>query len=448
MTFPLSFLDQFLRIPSVSTDPEFSKDCLSAAEFLKDYLSGLGFSARLLPGKFHPSVFSESKNPNSKLPTVLIYGHYDVQPPGAPSAWTTPAFEPNIRKDRIYARGATDNKGQLAVHLIAVKQLIESLGINNLPVNFKFIIEGEEEIGSPSVGEQLREFPLLLRADYVILSDTEMLSSGKPTLDVTLRGVMDMEISIQTGSHDIHSGQFGGLAPNPAFILTHLLTRLKNGRGRVLIPHFYQDVISPTSQELDDLRRFAPDTKDVLKEGHFYYLGGGEPDLPINRRRWYEPTLDITGLDSGYTGAGTKTIIPFKASAKISMRLVPFQNPQQIYENVCQFLQSHTSKNAVLTVTKSDFALPYRAPIKHPVYKLASDSLKSVYGSPAVLVGQGGSIGFVPVLSQALNVPVVLIGFGMPDENLHAPNEYFSLENYSRGVQVMTHFYSNLSSLL
>jgi acetylornithine deacetylase/succinyl-diaminopimelate desuccinylase-like protein len=287
----------------------------------------------------------------------------------------------------------------------------------------------------------------LFAADYVILSDTEMQGSGKPTLDVTLRGVMDLELSIQTGANDVHSGQFGGLAPNPAFILSHLLSRLKNGRGRILIPDFYQNIVPPTTKELEDLRRFPPDTKDILKEGHLFYLGGGETDLPLNRRRWYEPTLDITGLDSGYTGLGTKTIIPHEAQAKLSMRLVPNQNPDKIYTNLVNFLQKHVSKNAILSISRSEYAMPWRADIHHPVYKLAADCLNSVYGRLPVLVGQGGSIGFVPILASFLQVPCVLIGFGLPDENLHAPNEHFSLENFSKGILVMKKFYTGLKNI-
>jgi acetylornithine deacetylase/succinyl-diaminopimelate desuccinylase-like protein len=447
MTSPLNVLTDFLRIPSVSTDPDFREECLRAANFLTEYLTSLGFSTQLLPGKTNPSVFAQPSTINHELPTVLIYGHYDVQPPGAPSAWTTPAFEPNVRKGRIYARGATDNKGQLMIQIMTVRELINNFGVANLPLNIKFFIEGEEEIGSPSVTSQLASHPEFFSTDYIILSDTEMLGVNQPTLDVSLRGVVDIEISIQTGSHDVHSGQFGGLAPNPAFILANLLAKLKNGRGRILLPGFYSDVIPPTFRELNDLRRHAPDTKDILKEGHFYYLGGGEPDLPLNRRRWYEPTLDITGLDSGYTGHGTKTIIPHRADAKLSIRLVPHQNPQTIYSSLVDFLQHHVSKNAVLTTFRSEVALPWRAPVNHPVYQLASDCLQAVFGRPAVLVGQGGSIGFVPVLATALGVPCVLIGFGLPDENLHAPNEHFSLDNFFKGIQVMTSLFTRLPAL-
>lgn len=439
-------LMDFLRIPSVSTQPEFSSDCSRAREFLINLLSELGLSVQSLPSQVHAAVFANTpQRPNR--PTVLIYGHYDVQPAGAPSQWTTPAFEPTIRKNRVYARGATDNKGQLMIHIMAVRDLISKFGLNELPVNIKFIIEGEEEIGSPGVEDLLSKYPDLFTADYVVLSDTEMLAPGYPSIDVSLRGVMDVEIELQIGSHDLHSGQFGGLAPNPAFLLTHILAKLKNGQGRIMLPGFYQDVLPLTPDEAADFKRLEPKTGDILKDGHFYFLGGGESGVSLNRRRWSEPTLDITGIESGYTGPGTKTIIPNSAEVKLSMRLVPNQNPQKIYRSLVSFLQKNTPKRACLRVFMQPPALPYKAPTRHPVYSLAKNVLKTIFDHPAVFVGQGGSIGFVPVLAQKLNVPCLLIGFGLPDENVHAPNEHFSLENYEKGIEVMTLLYSDLQNL-
>lgn len=443
---PLDFLTDFLRIPSISTDPQFQSDCLRSANFLVNYFKSIGFDTRLLQGKSYPAVFAQYLTDNHH-PTVLIYGHYDVQPPGAPSSWTTPAFEPSIRKGKIYARGATDNKGQLTIHLQAVKQLISKYGIQNLPINFKFYIEGEEEIGSPSVSLHLLQNPHLFSTDYIVLSDTEMLGPGQPSLDISLRGVMDLEISIQTGTHDVHSGQFGGLAPNPAFLLAHILTGIKNGQGKILIPGFYSDILSLSARQVEDMKKFVPNTKEIIKDGHFYFMGGGESHLSINRRRWYEPTLDITGLDSGYTGRGTKTIIPHLAQAKLSIRLVPNQDPYKIYNSLQQYLRSHLPKQAVSTISISDIAYPWRAPANHPIYRLAGNCLKSVFGCSPALVGQGGSIGFVPILARTMNVPIVLIGFGLPDENLHAPNEHFSLENLSLGILTMTQFYTKLSKI-
>jgi acetylornithine deacetylase/succinyl-diaminopimelate desuccinylase-like protein len=437
---------EFLQIPSVSTQPEFSADCTRAREFLVRLFSESGLIVSTLPSEVHDAIFAQTPY-RSNRPTVLIYGHYDVQPAGAPSQWTTPAFEPNIRKNRVYARGATDNKGQIMIHIMALRELISKFGLKELPVNIKFIIEGEEEIGSPGVENLLSRYPDLFAADYIVLSDTEMLAPGFPSIDVSLRGVVDVEIELQIGSHDMHSGQFGGVAPNPAFLLAHILTKLKNGQGRVMLPGFYQDVLPLTPDEASDFKRLEPKAGDILKDGHFYFLGGGENGLSLNRRRWSEPTLDITGLESGYTGPGTKTIIPNTAEVKLSMRLVPNQNPQKIYRNLVSFLQKNTPKRACLRVFMYPAALPYKAPTKHPVYTLAKEVLKTVFNHPAVFVGQGGSIGFVPVLARKLNVPCLLIGFGLPDENVHAPNEHFSLENYENGITAMTLFYSDLQNL-
>jgi acetylornithine deacetylase/succinyl-diaminopimelate desuccinylase-like protein len=446
MNLPLDLLTEFLRIPSVSAQPEHLPDMAAARSYLENLFKSSGFSTRIINSDVHPAVFAEFRS-QKDVPTVLVYGHYDVQPAGAPSQWTTPAFEPDVRKDRIYARGATDNKGQLLIHIIAAAGLIAKYGAANLPVNFKFIIEGEEEVGSPGVEKLIASMPDLFKSDYVVLSDTEMLAPNHPSIDITLRGVMDLELSVQTGSHDLHSGQFGGLAPNPAFILTHILERLKNGRGRVLIPGFYDDIVPLSGKEASDFRHLEPKPGDIMKDGHFYYLGGGESGLSLNRRRWSEPTLDITGLDSGYTGPGTKTIIPNIASAKLSLRLVPHQKPEKIYRSFISFVQNLTPKHTVLSVYRSVADMPYKAPSDHPVYNLAKEILKDTFGHPAVFTGQGGSIGFIPVLADTYHVPCVLIGFGLPDENVHAPNEHFSLDNFYRGITAITDFYNQLHTV-
>lgn len=438
----LNALMEFLRIPSVSTQPEHLPDMASARQFLTAYLSDLGFRVQLLPAGSHPAIFA-SQTPNPAFPTVLIYGHYDVQPAGAPSQWTTPAFEPVIRKGRLYARGATDNKGQLMIHLATISRLLSS-SVHPLPVNIKFFIEGEEEIGSPSISRQLADYPDLFACDFVLLSDTEMVSPDHPSIDICLRGCLDVELSITTSNHDLHSGQFGGLAPNPAVILTQLLGNLKNGLGKITLPGFYDQVHKLPPKILSDFRRIEPAASQILEDGKFFYISPAPKHLSLNDRRWLEPTLDITGLDAGFTGHGTKTIIPDTALAKISFRLVPHQNPDSIYQSLLVYLQHHLSKNAVFSLFRYPDTLPYLAPIDHPVYQLAKSSLKSVYGHNPVFVGQGGSIGFVPEIASCLQVPVVMIGFGLADENVHAPNEHISLANFFKGISVMTHFYSHL----
>ena len=441
MTSQINLLSDLLRIPSVSTLTEHQPDMASARQFLVNLFKSLGFSTQLLPAPHHPAVFAQLVT-NPLAPSVLVYGHYDVQPPGAPSLWHSPPFEPNIRKNRIYARGAADNKGQFLIHVLASQNLAF-----HPPVNFKFLVEGEEEIGSPGIETIVRDYHHLLQADYLVLSDTEMLQPGHPTIDISLRGVMDIEIVLQTARNDLHSGQFGGLAPNPAFLLTALLSQLKNRHGKILLPDFYTGVVRPTPQELADFRHLEPAPSQLLKEGRFYYLSSGSPDLTLNQRRWTEPTLDITGLDSGYTGHGTKTIIPHEASAKLSFRLVPRQDPDRIYASLSRFITRRTPRNTVVRIIRYPVASPYKAPTSHPVYRLAKQVLADTFGHPASFVGQGGSIGAVSTLTSALNIPAVMIGFGLPDENVHGPNEHFSLDNFHLGIRAMANLYSQLPSL-
>jgi amidohydrolase len=408
----------------------------SARQFLASCLSDLDFKVQFLPAVHHPAVFA-SRIVNPSYPTVLIYGHYDVQPPGAPSQWTSPPFDPTIRKGRIYARGASDDKGQLMIHLAAVSDPAQQ-------VNFKIFIEGEEEIGSPSIADQISAYPDLFACDFVLVSDTEMVSPDHPSIDICLRGCLDVELSVTTGTHDLHSGQFGGLAPNPAVILTQLLGNLKNGLGKITLPGFYDQVHKLPGRILADFHRIEPLPAQILSEGKFFYISPAPKNLSINDRRWLEPTLDITGLDAGFTGHGTKTIIPDSAMAKISFRLVPHQNPDQIYTSLRDYFHHHLSKNAVFSIFRYPDTHPYLAPIDHPVYQLAKTSLQAVYGHNPVFVGQGGSIGFVPEIASRLHVPVVMLGFGLADENVHSPNEHFSLANFSRGIAVMNHFYTHL----
>lgn len=442
----LNLLSEFLRIPSVSTQPEFIPDMEKAREFLVRLFNSLGLETRLIPSAVHPAVFAQTPH-QTELPTILIYGHYDVQPPGAPSQWISPPWEPTVRKDRIYARGSSDNKGQLLIHILSAQELINKFGLHKLPLNIKFYIEGEEEIGSPGIKKVFSDNLDLLSADYLIISDTEMLAPNQPAIDISLRGVMDLEIEIQTASHDVHSGQFGGLAPNPAFILSQLLSGMKNGHDKITLPGFYQDVKGLSANEREDFYRLEPSPDDLLKEGHLYYLSAAEPGITLNQRRWSEPTLDITGLESGYTGQGSKTIIPHDASAKISIRLVPNQNPEKIYQQIVTYFQKNTPKRCCLRIILYPSVPPYKAPTSHPIYSLAKQILKNVFGNPTVFTGQGGSIGSVPVITQFFNIPCLLIGFGLPDDNVHAPNEHLSLENFSKGISAMTLLYAQIPTL-
>jgi acetylornithine deacetylase/succinyl-diaminopimelate desuccinylase-like protein len=438
---PLNLLETFLSIPSISTDDAHLPDMQNARDFLRDTFESMGFTVRMLEGKRHPAVFAE-KIVDTTAPTVLIYGHYDVQPADPLEQWNTPAFEPTILNNKIYARGATDNKGQVTIHIMAAKTLIEQ---DNLKINLKFVIEGEEEIGSVSVEDLAQKYAKdLFKADYIVVSDSEMTSDGKPAIDIGLRGLVYTEIVIETATQDLHSGQFGGVAENPAIVLAHIISKLKNETGRILIPGFYDDVIPPTDKELQDYSLAQVTEKELKHDGNMFGVGGGEIEYSLNERRWSRPTLDVNGMVSGFTGEGSKTIIPAKASAKISIRLVPNQDPQKIYQLFEQFVRRLVPESAKLTIMSHSHAYPYKAPTDHPIFEIMKSSLKKAFGFQPVFQGVGGSIGFIPVLADALKIPCIMVGFGRPDENLHSPNEHFSLDNYYKGIEAMVDFYYQL----
>lgn len=435
-----------LRIKSVSTQDEYLPQMEEARHYLVDLFTSLGFKTKILKGKKHDAVFAELiTNPYSQ-PTVLVYGHYDVQPPEPVEEWKSPPFEPTTKNGILYGRGTTDNKGQFMIHVMAVKKLLAIRG--QLPVNFKFIIEGEEEIGSISVEALAKKYAKnLFKCNYLVVSDSEMYKKGQPSIDVSLRGLVYAEIFLETSKGDLHSGQFGGVAENPAIVLTQLINMLKDKNNKVLIPGFYKDVLPPTKDELKDYNALKTTKEQVMEEGGYYLFGGGEDKFSLNERRWSQPTLDVNGITTGYQGEGSKTIIPSKASAKISMRLVPNQNPDKIYELFEKHVKSLVPSGVRLKIIRHADALPYKAPTKHPVFSLIKQSLKRAFGKDPVYTGQGGSIGFIPVVAEALKVPCIMVGFGLPDDALHAPNEHFHLENYFGGIETMTDFYTKLPSL-
>lgn len=432
-----------LEIKSISTQDEFLPQMEEARHWLIDQLQSMGFKTRILQGKRHAAVFAEREE-DPKLPTVLIYGHYDVQPPDPLNEWKTDPFVPIIKKGKIFARGATDDKGQFMIHIMAVKNLIEK---NNgrLALNFKFIIEGEEEIGSISVEGLARKYAKnLFKADYLVVSDSEMVAPNQPSIDISLRGIVYAEVFVESSKQDLHSGQFGGVAENPAVVLARIISTLKDKNNKVNIPNFYADVLPPTKEELKDYNALKTTNAKIKKEGGMLSIGGGEEKYSLNERRWSRPTLDVNGIISGYIGEGSKTIIPARASAKISMRLVPNQNPKLIWAEFEKFVKEISPNTVKVRVISHSDALPYKAPTTDPVFGLVKQSLKNAFGKAAVFQGVGGSIGFVPVVAKALNIPCILLGFGLPDENLHSPNEHFSIDNYLKGIEAMSDFYQKL----
>ena len=442
----LNPLVHLLEIPSVSTQVKHLTDMTRARNYLVDLFTSMGFTSQNLKAKKHDAVFSQLTTDTDK-PTVLIYGHYDVQPPEPIEEWTTQPFKPVVKAGKLYARGATDNKGQHMVHVLAIKNLLKKFK-GKLPVNVKFIIEGEEEIGSISVEALAKKYAKnLFKCDYLLVSDTEMPAPGQPSIDISLRGLLYAELQLEIGKHDLHSGQFGGVSENPTIVLARIINKLKDKDNKILIPNFYTSVTTPSKQELEDYKKIKASKELIKHEGEIYTTGGGETRYSLNERRWSRPTLDINGIWGGYQDEGSKTIIPAKAGMKLSMRLVPNQKPDEIYADLEKYIKKLVPKDIKYKLTRHADCLPYKAPTDHPVFTLIKQSLKKAFKKDPVFTGVGGSIGFVPVLANKLRVPCILVGFGLPTDRMHSPNENFSLINYYKGIEAMEDFYTKLPNL-
>ena len=435
-------LVEFLKIKSVSTQSDYLPEMKRAREFITDKLKTMSFKTRILKAKSHDAVFGQLITDPS-APTILIYGHYDVQPAEPLTEWKTEPFIPTIIKRKIYARGATDNKGQITIHIEAVKKFLEQKKRPN--INFKFIIEGEEELGSPGIVNLANKYAkTLFKCDYLIVSDSEMPKKGNPAIDISLRGIIYTQIDLEVGKHDLHSGQFGGVSPNPANVLAQIIAELKFADGHINIPGYYKDVVSPTKEELKYFKKLKTKASTITEEGEFYVIGGGEEKYSLNERRWSRPTLDVNGIWGGYQGDGEKTIIPARAGAKISMRLVANQNPEKILKNYDDFVKSMIPKGVKIKITHYISGRAYKSPTDHKIFKLIEKALKHGFGKEPVFSGVGGSIGFVPIVAEKLEVPVLMVGFGLPTENLHAPNENFDLDNFDNGIKTILYFLNNL----
>lgn len=435
----LNTLKEFIKIKSVSTQNAYLPDMKAARTFLVNLFKGLGFKTKILKGEKHDAVFAE-RIADPEFLTVLIYGHYDVQPPEPLEQWKSPPFTPSVKNGRLFARGADDNKGQIMVHIMAVKKILEKKQKINL--NFKFIIEGEEEIGSTSVEDMVKRYGSnLLKADLILVSDSEMVAPKTPTITSSLRGIVYPEVFLEAAKQDLHSGQYGGVALNAASVLIDILSRLKDRNNRILIPGFYDAVVLPGKKELKDFGKIRITNKSLKREGGFFAIGGGEEKYSLSERMWARPTLDVNGITTGYQGEGSKTIIPAKASAKLSMRIVPNQNPQKIYKLFVKYVKSLVPKGIKVKIINHAGSWPYKAPTGEPEFDIIKACLSKAFGKKAVFAGMGGSIGFVPVMAGALRIPCILVGFGLPDDNLHAPNESFPLFNYFKGIEAMEDFY-------
>jgi len=431
----LRYVDEllgFLRIPSVSTYTQHASDVRRAADWVFNHLKRLEFQTKLFETARHPVVYGKSC-PYPDRPTLLIYGHYDVQPPEPLDEWTTPPFTPTIRDGYVYARGASDDKGQFFTYLKAIEAILAADGM--LPINVKILVEGEEEIGSPNLAPFLREHERELRSDAVAISDSSQFSQGIPAITYGLRGLSYLQVNVQGPRIDLHSGSFGGLVANPTQILAEMLARLKNHDGTIAIPGFYDDVLPLQQWEKEEMASL-PFDEDGLKA----YLGVselvGESDYSPLERKTARPTLDLNGIWGGFSGEGAKTIIPAKAGAKISMRLVPDQKPHRINQIFKDYIDALTPNGVRVQVTELHGAEPVLVSRDQASVQAAAKAIEIGFGKAPVFIREGGSIPIVNLFKQVLNLDsILMMGWGSPDDGAHSPNERFSLDDFHRGIR-------------
>jgi acetylornithine deacetylase/succinyl-diaminopimelate desuccinylase-like protein len=440
----LNELNEFLRIPSVSAQSEHKPDIERAAKWVAEKLRAAGLdNVEILPTKMHPLVYGESLRAPGK-PTILFYGHYDVQPAEPLDLWTSPAFEPTIRAGNLYARGSADDKGQVHIHIRALDAILKTAG--KLPINLKVMIEGEEEVGSVSLWEFVNANRARLKADALVVSDTGMLARGVPSITYALRGLNYYQIEVTGPAQDLHSGIFGGAVPNPITILCELFARLHDKNLRVAIPGFYDDVAKLSKAERKALQSLPWKANDFRKTVGAPGLSG-EKGFSIIEQLGARPTLELNGIWGGYTGEGSKTVIPSKAYAKFSTRLVPHQNAEKITRLVERHIRKLLPKTVKFKLDVHSQGNAWAAPYTHPFFEVAHNALEKGFGKRAVFIREGGSIPFVTQMYDTFKVPCILLGFGLPDENAHAPDEHIALENYFGGIKAVAQFYVGLGRL-
>ena len=434
----LDELKEFIRIPSISTDPDHKQDVQRAAEFAAAKLRDAGMeNVEVIQTERHPLVYADWLHAEGK-PTVLCYGHFDVQPADPLELWETPPFEPSIRNGSLYARGSADDKGQMYMHIKAIEALRAVNG--TLPVNIKFLLEGEEEVGGVSVAEYVASHADKLKADVALISDTSMYEPGMPTLDIGLRGLIYMEIESQGPARDLHSGVYGGAAPNAVFGLIEFLAKVKNSKGQIKIPGFYDDVAEPAPSEKESWAKLPFDEKKFLKEEVGSTKLTGEPGFSVLERTWARPTFEVHGIGGGFTGSGSKTVIPAKALAKCSFRLVPNQNPEKLIESFRAFIKKNTPKGIQLELRVLGASPGLMVNPDHPAIRVAAKAFSDIFEAPTVFTRSGGSIPIVGDFAAHLHIPTILMGFGLPDDGLHSPNEKYNLDNYYKGIMTIAHF--------
>ncbi len=434
-------LFSLIRIPSVSAHAHRQPDIIACAHRWCELLLAAGAdTAELLTTKGNPVVFAQ-KTIDKTLPTILVYGHYDVMPAEPLELWTSPAFEPEIRDGHIFARGADDDKGQSFMHAKAFEYLIKN---NELNCNVKFLIEGEEEIGSPSLEAFCEEQKELLACDIILVSDTSMLSADTPSITTGLRGLAYWQIEVTGASRDLHSGIFGGAVANPINELSKLLASLTDADGKITIPGFY-DKVEELSAEEKELIAQIPFDEEEYKTGLHITKVFGEKGFSTIERTGVRPTLDICGIWGGYTGEGSKTVLPSKAYAKLSARLVPNQRSHEIADLVTDYLKSITPDHVKIDIQYLHGAESYVCPIDSPAYKAAEAAYTTVFGKRPLPVRRGGSIGVIPIFEKSLKVKPILMGFGLESDAIHSPNENFPVELFKKGIHTIVEFYRNLN---
>jgi acetylornithine deacetylase/succinyl-diaminopimelate desuccinylase-like protein len=436
-------LDQFLRIPSVSARSEHNADTARCAEWLADKIRAAGMEATVHATPGHPIVVGEWRLAGAKAPTVLVYGHYDVQPVEPLELWTSPPFEPTERDGKLFARGSVDDKGQLYIHVKAAEAILKARG--RLPINLIVLAEGEEEVGSDNLADFVERNAKLLRADAVVISDSSMFAPGQPSILSSLRGIAYFQIDVIGPAQDLHSGSYGGAVVNPAMALARILATMHDKKGRVAIKGFYDKVRLWDRKSRAAIRKLTfTDRKFLAETGAA--ASGGEEGYSTLERIWMRPTCEVNGLLSGYTGEGAKTVLPSTAMAKVSCRLVPDQAPVQIAKLFQAHVKRVAPKGVTATVQYIHGGKPWRAELAGPLYDTARRALTAAFNKEPVIVGEGGSIPVVGDFDRVLKAPVLLMGFGLPGENAHAPDEWISLENFTRGLRAVATLYEELGS--
>ena len=439
-------LKEFLSIGSVSTDPACTADVKNCATWLAEHLEGIGMpTVTIYPTPGHPIVYAEDLSAGESAPTVMLYGHYDVQPVDPLNLWTNPPFEPVIRNGKIYARGATDDKGQVFLHVKAIEAIYKTVG--KLPINIKLLIEGEEEIGSPNLAPFVRENADLLKCNAVLVSDTSMFAPGEPSIVYGLRGLAYMEINVQGPNRDLHSGSYGGAVQNPLNAIATIISKLKHEYGHIKVEGFYDDVLALTEQERAELAALGHSDERLQQDVNVDTLFGEEGYTSIERLG-ARPTLDVNGFLGGFTGEGAKTVLPARAMAKVSMRLVPHQRHDDIANKFISYVKSITPPGVTVEIADLHGADPVLVNRDSPAMHAAVQALEETFGTKCRFTREGGSIPVVLLFDQVLNVPTVLMGFGLNNENAHSPDEHFDLGNFHTGMKAAARYYQLVAEMV